>query len=331
MSKRLFERLRLIIILNVCILGSGTIGDMLIEGWSLGNALYMTVITVGSVGYQEVLPLSSAGRLFTGILIALGVGTVAATFTLLVDSLFSTEIQRERVKRRMSKKLDKLNDHVIVCGFGRVGRNAVEVLLSENNRNIVILERGDEAEALREAGHFVFDGDATQDSVLRQVGIERAWGVLVATGSDATNLFVVLSSRALNPDLTIVARSSSEENVSKMLRAGADRVVSPYDIGGKRMAYSLLRPHLTEFLDVLTTSSGDELLLEEVSVVDSSLLVGKTLRELELRQRTGITLLAVLREDGVVTPDADFRCVETDRLIVIGTRTQLDRLEEMLE
>lgn len=330
MSALLKNRIKLIATLNLSIFMIGVLGYVFIEGWSVGDAMFMTIITVGSVGYGEVRELSAVGRAFTGILIAVGVGTLGVSFTLLVDSMFSAENRREVRRKRMQRKLNRYKDHVIICGYGRVGRNAYEVLQQEKHRDVVVIEFGEEAARLRNEDITVLEGDATEDAVLREAGIDHAWGLLVATGNDSVNLFVVLSARALNPDLTIVARSSSEENDAKMIRAGANRVVSPYDIGGKRMAHSLMRPHLTEFLDVLTTSSGHELFLEEVDVADTSGLAGNSLREIDLRQRTGVTLLAVLRKDGVVTPDADFRFDLDDSMIVIGTRQQLDRLEALI-
>lgn len=326
----LVRRARSILLFNLGLIMVGSLGYMAIEGWALGDSVYMTVITLGSVGYGEVQPLSTVGRVFTSILIVVGVGSVAVSFTLLVEAVFSAEVRHDIWERRMQAKLDKLEGHVIVCGYGRVGRNAVEVIHHENKRPIVVIERSHEG-VDHDSDHFVLvEGDATEDATLMKAGIERAWGLVVSTGNDSINLFVVLSARTLNPDLTIVARSSSEENNAKMLRAGADRVVSPYDIGGQRMAHSLLRPHLTEFLDVLTTPTGIEMYLEEIDVRDTSGLLNRTLAEVDLRNKTGVTLLAVLRESGVVTPDASFRFNASDGLIVIGTREQLDALESLI-
>lgn len=327
----LFRRIRLIVAFNTALIVVGTIGYMLLEGWNIGDSIYMTIITLGSVGYSEVQPLTGVGRVFTSGLILLGVGSIAVSFTLLVEAVFSAEVRHDIWERRMQKRLEKLEGHVIVCGYGRVGRNAIEVVRNEGKRNIVVIDKGHAAHDVDADYFLVVEGDATEDAVLKRAGIARAWGLIVATGSDSVNLFVVLSGRSLNPSLTIVARSSSEENEAKMQRAGADRVISPYDIGGKRMAHSLLRPHLTEFLDVLTTKGGVEMFLEEIDVADAVVLPGKTLGEVNLRQRTGVSVLAVLRAHGVVTPDSDFRFSAEDKLIVIGTREQLNSLERLIE
>ena len=326
----LLRRIRLIALINFVIFAGGTLGYVLLEGWSLGDAMYMTIITVGSVGYGEVRDLSAIGRIFTGILILFGVGSVAVSFTLLVESVFTDEFRHDLWERRMEKKLEKLQDHVIVCGYGRVGRNAIDAINQENRRDIVVIDQSHDRFDHSQDNFLAVEGDATEDATLKRAGIERAWGLLVATGSDSVNLFVTLSARALNPNLTIVARSSNEENNDKMTRAGANRVVSPYDIGGQRMAHSLMRPHLTEFLDVLTTDSGMELFLEELNVADASGLLGRTLSDVDLRNKTGVTLLAVLRPEGVVTPNADFKFSSKDALIVIGTRQQLDALEALI-
>ncbi len=329
----LARRILIVLGLNTLVVVIGVVGYQVIEGWSFSDALYMTIITIGSVGYGEVNELTASGRSFTIFLIAIGVGTLATSFTLLVESIVNSDIQAVWRQRRMQRTMDKLNNHVIVCGYGRVGRNAVQVLLSEHKRDIVVIDTSvHDADELSAKGIHLLVGDATEDDILRQAGIERAWGLLTVTGDDSVNLFVVLSARTLNAGLTIVARSSRNENESKMLRAGADRVVSPYDIGGKRMAHSLLRPHLTEFLDVLTGDSGVELWLEELEIAADSPLLGKTVAESNMRQKSGVTLLAILRQgrSEVITPDGNIRFEVGDELIVIGTRQQLDSLEQLI-
>lgn len=327
------HRIIMIIVLNSFVMLFGTFGYIVLEQWSLSDSLYMTIITVAGVGFEEVNELTSRGRLFTIVLILIGVATVATTFTLLVELILNEEIQAVWRERRMQRTLDKLENHIIVCGYGRVGSNAVQVLLHEHKREIVVIDNSlDSAETLKHNGVYLLVGDATQDEILHRAGVERAWGLLTVTGDDSVNLFIVLSARSLNPNLTIVARSSRIENESKMIRAGANRVVSPYDIGGKRMAHSLLRPHLTEFLDVLTGDAGVEMWLEELQVREASHFIGKTVAEINMRQRTGVTLLAILRvgRSEVITPTRDTRFEIEDDLIVIGTRQQLDNLEKMV-
>lgn len=326
------RRIWSIIGLNLGLILFGTCGYLLIEGWSILDALYMTVITIGSVGYGEVQDLSLAGRIFTIAFIVGGVGTVAMSFSLLLETILSPELRGEIRATRMQKTLDNLDGHIIICGYGRVGANASDILAQDNQREIVIIDNDPkQIQRLRDEGQLVLEGDATDDDILRKAGIERAWGLIVALGTDSNNLFIVLSARALNPQLTIVARASRVENEKKMIRAGANRVVSPYGIGGQRMAHSLMRPHLTEFLEGLTAGDGVEMWLEEMTVELGSDLISETVAELDLRRRTGVTLLAILRPDGVLTPTPDIRIQVDDQLILIGTRQQLDQVERLFD
>lgn len=304
----------------------GTVGYMLIEGWSLSDAVYMAVITLATVGFGEVHPLSDAGRVFTSFLILLGVGTVAYGLGALVDYVVNAELSGELRRRRMLRNLERLQDHVIVCGFGRVGEHSADTL-RQNKRTVVVIDTEEpRAARARAAGYLTLVGDATQDDTLRQVGVERATGLLVCTGDDSQNLFIVLSARALNPTLTIVARSVAPETESKMLRAGASRVISPYQIGGRRMANAFLRPNVAEFLEGVTLDSGQELWIEEVTIEERSPLVGQTLRQTDMRRRTGVTVLAILRHRGLTPPEADIVFQANDRLIVIGAQAQIDAL-----
>lgn len=317
---------------NLALILLGTLGYLLIEGWSISDAFYMTVITISTVGYGEVKELSFLGRIFTIVFILISVGAVATTFTLLAETILSAELRAEVRTKRMQKTLDNLAGHIIICGYGRMGQNAFGVLQDDDRRKVVVIDQNaSQLPQLQTVADFVIEGDATDDDVLRKAGVERAWGLIASAGEDSINLFVVVSARALNPKLTIVARSSRAENEQKMLRAGANRVVSPYNIGGKRMANSLMRPHLTEFIEELTFGAGVEMWLEEMKVENSSNLIGQTMSQLDLRRRTGVTVLAILRSHEVLTSDADTALKEDDHLILIGTRQQLDQLEQLLE
>lgn len=304
----------------------GTIGYILIEGWSIADAVYMTVITLATVGFGEVNPLSDGGRIFTSLLIMLGVGTFAYGLGTLVDYVVNVELTGELRRRRMIRTLDKLQGHVIVCGFGRVGQHSADALL-QNRRTVVVVDNNPErVERAQAAGCLAFLGDATHDDTLRQVGVDRASGLLICTGNDSYNLFIVLSARALNPTMAIVTRSVEPENESKMIRAGANRVISPYQIGGRRMANAFLRPNVAEFLEGVSLDSGQELWIEEVIIEPRSPLIGKSLRQSDMRRRIGVTLLGILRQSGLVQPVADAVFAGGDRLIVIGTQAQIDAL-----
>jgi voltage-gated potassium channel len=230
----------------------------------------------------------------------------------------------------MTRLIDKLEDHVIVCGYGRVGKSAA-ITLRDSKRAIVILDFDNtQIESALTDGFTVLQADATKDDALIQAGVQRAWGLIICTGDDARNLFIVLSARALNPQLYIVARTVDAGNEQKMIRAGANRVVSPYQIGGKHMANIVVRPHVTDFLDVVTLDGGIELWLEELVIQPDSALVGQTVGQTNIRQATGVTLVALLRSGGgTVTPNADTTLEVGDELIVLGTREQLSQLEEL--
>ena len=323
-----------ILLIPFVLLGVATAGYMIIEGWSLIDSFYMAAITMTTVGFGEVHPLSSNGRLFTIAIIIIGVGVVAYGFSTLLEYVLTGDLTETFRRRRMSHEIEKLHDHVIVCGYGRVGQSAVNGLQNSNRAIIVIDKEIDKVKnGEREGVAFFVEGDASRDETLIQAGIERAWGIIICTGEDSLNLFIVLSARALNPDLYIVTRSVNAENERKMRRAGANRVVSPYQIGGKHMANIVIRPHVTDFFDVVTLDGGIELWVEELLVQPDSPVVGKTVGALDVRRRTGVTLIALMRQAGDASfmPNAETCLAAGDQLIVLGTREQLAALECLVQ
>lgn len=325
-------RRALITLLFIVLLFSlGTAGYMLLEGWEAADAFYMTVISISTVGFGEVAPLSDKGRLFTIALILLGVGTVTYGFGTLVEYVINARMGIQVRRRRVMRTINKYHNHIIVCGYGRVGQSTVQTL-RESKRQIVIIEQSEEiASPLLNEGVMVIIGDATRDEALLQAGIERAAGLIVTTGEDSINLFIVLSARTLNGNLYIVTRSVEAENERKMRRAGANRVVSPYQIGGRHMANIVIRPHVTDFFDVVTLDGGLEIWVEELIISPDSLLIGKTVGEANIRKETGVSVIALLRssEKGAFIPRASTVFQEGDELIVLGTREQLLSLEKM--
>lgn len=230
----------------------------------------------------------------------------------------------------MKRTIENLQNHVIVCGYGRVGQSAITSLLN-SKRQVVVIEKEAEKTAVLDTLNLLYlVGDATKDEILQQAGIDRAWGMLVCTGDDSRNLFIVLSARALNSDLYIVARSVDAENDRKMRRAGANRVVSPYQIGGQHMANIIVRPHVTDFFDVVTLDGGIELWVEELVMGETSPLIGKTVGEANIRQTTGVSIIAMWRGGRSTIPDAHTLLHANDELIVIGTREQLAKLEKLM-
>ncbi|MCB0036873.1 MAG: potassium channel protein [Anaerolineales bacterium] len=316
--------------LFIAISALGTIGYMLIEGWSFIDALYMTAITLTTVGFGEVYELSRGGRVFTLLLMIMGVSSVAYGFGVIGEYLLTTNLTGLARKRRMNRTIEQIKEHYIVCGYGRVGRNAAEVI-REGHKGVVIIDYDEKnvQEFIEHDWLYIF-GDATNDEVLLQAGVERAKGLLVCTGDDANNLFIVLSARALNSNLTIVSRSTNPNNESKIIRAGANKVISPYRIGGQRMANIIIRPSVTDFFDVVTLDSGLELWLEDITIQPSSPLVGKTLTESNVRQQTGVTVIILNRKgQRIITPGGNTLIEPKDEILALGTREQLAELEKL--
>jgi len=304
---------------------TGTIGYWLIEGVSLWDAFFMTVITVTTVGYREIFPLSVAGQALTVLVIVLGIGTVAYG----VGEYFTT-VRSNLARRRLMREVHRLSSHLIVCGYGRVGQNVTATLL-DSGRQVLVVDKDEErVEQAHRDGVLAVLGDATQDEVMSTLGVEQAAGFLVTTGSDTDNLFMVLSARTVNPRMTIVARAGDAANASKFRRAGANRVVSPYEAGGRYMANCMVRPNLTEFLDRVTLA-GVELWLEEIRVPED--LEGRrTIAELDLSHKTGASLVAVSHSPGelMTTPPPTTELGAGDVLIVLGTKEQLSQVERVV-
>lgn len=330
MVSRIFRyRPRLFVPFSIMLflLGIGTSGYMLIEGMSWIDALYMTVITFSTVGYGEVQPLSTNGRFFTIFLIFLGIAFIAYG----IDYLLSAQLDNLFRRRRDMHKINRLTNHVIVCGYGRVGKSSI-MSLQESNRDVVVIEKDEEGiEQLLTTNNLFVEGDATHDDTLQNAGIDRAWGLIVCTGNDSVNLFIVLSARALNPNLHIVARTVDAENEHKMRLAGANRVVSPHRIGGSHMANIIVRPQVTDFFDVVTLDGGIELWVEELKIMENSTLVGKTVGSADIRHKTGVTIIAIMVAGHTTAemPTVNTQFNIGDELIVLGTREQLIEMEAL--
>ena len=322
--------LRLVVIFIVVIF-IGTVGYVLLEDSSWSDALYMTAITLSTVGFGEVWPLSPIGRKFTIVLIFAGVGLIVYFFSSMAEYLVSLNMEVEWRRRRAKSMIQKMHDHVIICGYGQVGSSAAKTLKSSEHEVVVIDNDPERVMKAHDADLVSLEGDATRDEVLLMAGIERAESIIVCTGDDSLNLFIVLSARSLNADFYIIARANRTVNAEKLQRAGANRIVSPYEIGGRHMANIVIRPHVTDFLDVVTLSGGVEIWVEEQTLSPTCPLVGQDLVESDLRRRTGVTLIAIYRpSEGVnIVPDYETTLAGGDKLIVMGTREQLTALEEL--
>ena len=320
-----WRRLRLALAMLTGVFIVGIIGYVLL-GFSMLDATYQTVTTVATVGFREVEPLDDTGKVFTIVLILVGVGTALYTFSVVLDTLFEGHIRELFGRRRMERQIEAMCNHVIVCGWGRVGR-AISEELTAAHADLVIVDR--DATRLSETDLPVVIGDATEDRVLERAGLERARALVAALDGDAGNLFVTLSARSLRPDLFIVARARVEETEEKLRRAGADRVVNPQSIGGARIAAFILQPHVTEFLDVVMHERGLEFRLEELLVPSDSPVAGSSIRDAHLRDRTGALVLALRDQDGNFnTNPSPETCIESGQLLnPIGTPAELEALE----
>ncbi len=310
----------------------GGVGYWLIEGWSWLDAFYMAIITVTTVGFGEIHPLSPVGRLFTTMLIVLGVASITYAFSALTNYVIAGELGGILERRRMARRVNSMRDHYIVCGFGRVGHQVCVELKREGQPLVVVDANSPSIERARSLGYPVVVGDAGNDQILQEAGIDRARGLVAAVDSDAANLLVVLSARALNPHLYIVARANLGDTEAKLVRAGADRVISPYSLGGRRMALMLVRPDVVDFLDVVMHDESLELLLEDLTVGQGCALDQCSIGEARIRKVTGANILGLKRKVGgiVISPEASTILYPGDVLIALGTQQQLEALARLV-
>lgn len=312
------------------IIAIGTGGYMAIEGWALLDALYMTVITITTVGYTEVHPLTSGGRIFGIFLIVGGVGGALYALTGIIQYIVEGQIGTTLGRRRMKARITKLSGHFILCGYGRVGQEIARTFKEEGMPFVVIDSNPESIAQAEQAGYLCLQGDATSDEVLKETGIEQARGLVAAVGSDADNTYITLSARQLNSDLFIETRAGSKEAGTKLKRAGADRIVYPHRIGGRRMAMLALRPAVVDFIDTVVWAHGREFQLENVDIGKNSSLAGLTMKA--ARSDIGITILAMRKKSGklLANPPDEETIEDGDQLIVIGTKERLASLEEAL-
>lgn len=299
------------------------------QGGTWMDALFMTFTTVATIGYGEVKPLDDAGRLFTMAIAVTGIGSLFYSFTVGLDHLTSDAIRQSRRKRRMQERIDGLERHFVVAGYGRVGREAAHEL-QQAGAQVVVVDTGPAVgRVATEAGFLVLEGDAAEDAVLERAGIRRARGLVVTTANDATNLYVVLSARLLNPHLFIASRAVDEVSAPKLLRAGANRAISPYAIGGRRLAHLMLSPRVVDFFE--TAFQRGKQALRIAGLQPSPSAAKRSVGELVGAGAAGVTLLAVLRGDQVVrSPDPSFVLGADDHLLVLGTDEQIEALERAM-
>jgi voltage-gated potassium channel len=319
-------------LLSVLLLALGTIGYMLIEGWGLIDSLYMTVITLATVGYGEVHEVSQPGRVFTVILIVLGVGFFLYVVGNIIQFLVEGRMRIILGRRKLDKQISQEKNHYIICGYGRIGRVLCRYL-RQRNLDVVVIERNRERIPILDEDDILYVvGEATDEANLRKAGIDRAKGLVTALGTDAENVFLLLTAKQLNPSLYVVARASQNVTKKTLTAAGANMVVSPYDVGARRMAHAILRPSVIDFLELAFADESTDINIEEIPVNASSKLIETTLKDSGIRQNFNLIILAVKRADGTMlfNPLAETKIAADDTLIAVGEQKNLAELEKIL-
>jgi voltage-gated potassium channel len=321
------------ILLTVVLVFAGAAGYMIIEGWDFGDAMYMTVITLATVGYGEVHQVSADGRIFTVILIFLGVGYFLYVGGNIVQFLVEDRIRIILGRRKLDKQIAKIKDHYIICGYGRIGR-VLAHYLTERYLNVVVIERNESRQAaMDEDGVLYMIGEATDESLLLRAGIKAAKGLVTAVGTDADNVFLTLIAKQLNPSLFIVARAIQNTAKRTIQAAGANKVISPYDLGARRMAHAILRPTVIQFLELAFTDESTDIQVEEIRVRSTSRLLNVALKDSGIRQQLDLIILTIKKADDtmIFNPKAD-TCIETDdTLVVVGRAKSVSQLEKMMQ
>ncbi len=313
------------------IIVAGVIGYVVIEGWSFIDALYMTIITITTVGYAEVHPLTPAGRVFSIVLIVGGVSGALYVLSAVAGYIIEGHLGAILGRRRMATTIAKLKKHFVLCGYGRVGREIAR-LFAEEGIPFVVIDKDKESIATAEKDGYPYVlADATSEDGLKEAGIERARGLIATVGSDADNVYITLSARGLRRDLFIEARATTRTTEANLKKAGADRIISPYNLGARRMAEVALRPAIVDFIDTVIYRRGRELKMENITIRQDSALIGLTVKE--TRQRTKAAILAITKKGGklLANPSPEETIDAGDRLITLGTREQLAALEEICE
>src|SRR5580693_2780696 len=326
------RRLALISIALAITLAGGTAGFVFIEHYPVFDAFYMTLTTITTVGYGEIRPLSHIGRVFNSFLIFFGVTVMLLAIGAMTQTIIELELNQFFGKRRVKKMIEKLTGHYIVCGFGRVGRGAADELRQKGAKFVIVDHNEEKVERAIKEGMLAVLADASRDDVLREVGIDRAKGLIATLASDADNLFLVLTARTLNSKIALTARVAEQTSEEKLRRAGADFVFAPYNSTGHRMAQALLKPHVQQFLDFTTQNMGLDAGIEQVRVGDKSAFADQSLADMQLRRELGVIVLAIRKASGemLFNPPAEAKILGGDHLIVMGRPDGLRKLEQLL-
>jgi voltage-gated potassium channel len=329
-----YYRFVLPLLILLALLLAGTIGYWLIEGYGLLDAFYMTIITVATVGYEEVHPLSASGKIFTIFLIITSFGTFAYAVSSITKFVIDGEFNEFYKNRKLNAAIEKLSDHVIICGYGRNGRQAAQVLKKHNRRFVVIENSSEITNAItHKFSDLVVTGDSTKDETLIKAGIMKAKALITTLPVDADNLFIVLSARNLNKHITIISRASEDNSDTKLKIAGANNVIMPDKVGGAHMASLVMKPDVMEFIDFITAEGGDNINLEEITFDSvSEDLKNKTLKDLAIRNKSGANVVGFKTAAGeyLVNPSADTQIIPQSKIFVLGTPDQIKKLKDIL-
>jgi voltage-gated potassium channel len=318
----------IIILLTIFIIG--TVGFHFIEGWNLIDSFYACITTLSTVGYGDFAPETTAGKLFAVFIIIFGVGMMFYSLVLMAETFIEARLRNLLGRGKLEKAIEKMNDHYIICGGGRIGFLICRELMAGKMPCVVIDNDPEVMQKAQDEGFLCFKGDATQDKILIQAGIKRAKGIVCVLPSDAENLYVILTAKELNQKIYIISRSEEEESEHRLLRAGADRVMSPYTLGGVRMAMAILRPAMLDFIEITTRQQSLELRMEEISVCEKSPFISQSLEDSGIRKRYGLIIVAVKKESGkmIFNPMANYIIAEGDRLIAMGEDENVKQFSE---
>ncbi len=319
------------VVLSIVLIGFGCVGYMVIEGWPFFDSLYMTIITLATVGYSEVHQVSLPGRVFTVFLILLGVGYFMYVAGNIIQFLVESRIRLVLGRRKLDSQINKLKDHFIICGYGRIGRVLARFLI-EKYLDVVVIERNERrVAAMDQDGILYLVGEATDEKVLEKAGIFRARGLVTAVATDADNVFLVLIAKQLNQKLFVVARASQNSTKKTLMAAGADKVISPYDLGARRMAHAILRPTVIKFLENAFADEQVDIQVEEIRVGPSSELHGLTMMESGIRQKFDLMIIVIRKADDTMhyNPRADTIIETGDIMVVVGKAVHINQFERI--
>ncbi|GAB7025802.1 potassium channel family protein [Geotalea toluenoxydans] len=326
------RHLKISVLVLALLVSIGTAGYSTIEGWRLLDALYMTVITLGTVGFREIHELSDAGKIFTMVLIFFGVSVLGYIVGSLAQIMFEGQLQRIIGRKKLEKKINALSGHYIICGFGRIGALICKEFAAKPLPFVVVENDPLVVDRLAQDSYLFLRGNATDDETLLKAGIKKAKGLISVVTSDTENVYITLTARGLNPDLYILARSGEEGSEIKLKRAGANKVVSPYLIGGSRMAQAILRPNVMDFIEIATGREHLELQIEEIVIPATSGFIGENLASSGFRRETGVIIVGIKKASGkmVFNPESHTHMEAHDTLIVLGEPTAIFKLEELV-